>query len=366
MDITTLVIVVLALLALVAPLSVYLLTRNAGGGGETAAQMAVLQDNLNRLASQQAQTNQSMSEALQRQERELTRMLGERLDTVSKRLGDSLTESSEKSNKTLGELRERLVKIDEAQKNIQELSTQVVGLQDILSNKQARGAFGQVQMEDLVRSILPPNAYAFQATLSNDSRPDCLLLLPNPPGSIVIDAKYPLESYEKLQKAENDAEKTAAMRQFSNDIRKHVRDIAEKYIIHGETAESALMFLPSEAVYAEMHANFRDVVEESYKNRVWIVSPTTLMATLNTVRAVLRDVQIRERADEIQKLVGYIKRDTERLDERAGKLETHLERAVKSAGELRTSASQIRSRGERVAAVDLEDDDGAPLLPEDQ
>jgi len=225
----------------------------------------------------------------------------ERLQGFSKQVGDRLNDSTTKHQTALADLRERLAVIDKAQQNLTELSTQVVGLQDILANKQARGAFGEIQLRDLVEATLPPSAYAFQATLGNGRRADCLLQLPNPPGAIAIDSKFPLESYETLRKAGSDeALLVPARRAFAADVRRHVQDIAQRYIIPGETAESALMFLPSEAVYAELHANYREVVEASYKARVWIVSPTTLMATLNTVRAVLKDVRMREQAAIIQ------------------------------------------------------------------
>ena len=224
-------------------------------------------------------------------------MVDERLDRTEKATGQIVTD-----------LRERLVRIDEAQKKIGELSTQVVSLQEVLSNKQARGAFGEVQLNDLVQSALPPSAYEFQSTLSSGVRVDCLLKLPNPPGPIAIDAKFPLESYQRAARRGGGryGGAASAQRGFQQAIRKHIGDIRDKYIVPGETAELALMFLPSEAVYAELHANFTGLVEESYRARVWIVSPTTMMATLNTVRAVLKDVRMREQAGEIQKTVGLL------------------------------------------------------------
>ncbi len=235
----------------------------------------------------------AISETSAATQSQLTKTLNDRLDAVSKRLGESLEASSEKSTKTMTDLRERLVKIDTAQKNIVELSGQVVSLQDVLSNKQARGAFGEIQLNDIIVDALPPSAYRFQASLGNNSRCDCLLTLPNPPGAIVIDAKFPLESYRALRSAENDADRTLAARAFKSDMVKHINDIAGKYILPGETAESAFLFLPSEAVYAELHANFTDVVEKSYRAKVWIVSPTTLMAVLHTIRAVLKSARMR-------------------------------------------------------------------------
>ena len=290
-----------------------------------------------------------------------------RLESLSKRLGDGLTEQTERTGQTLKVLHERLAVIDSAQKNITELSTQMVGLQDILSNKQARGAFGEIQLNDLVTSALPKSAYEMQATLSNGKRADCLLKLPNPPGSIVIDSKFPLESYSAFKNSETDAEKAANGRAFSASVLKHVKDIAERYIIPGETAESALMFLPAEAVYVELHANFRNVVEESFRRRVWIVSPTTLMATLNTVRAILRDVHMREQADVIQNEVRKMLEDVGRLDDRVGKLETHFDQAHRDIRQIRISTDEVARHGAKIDALQLGDGDETPaLLPGDK
>ena len=287
----------------------------------------------------------------------LTKTLNERLDAVSKRLGDSLEASSEKAGKTMIELRERLVKIDAAQKNIAELSGQVVSLQDVLSNKQARGAFGEIQLNDIIVDALPPSAYQFQATLGNNSRCDCLLTLPNPPGAIVIDAKFPLESYRSLRNAENNAERTLATRAFKADMLKHINNIAGKYILPGETAESAFLFLPSEAVYAELHANFTDVVEKSYKAKVWIVSPTTLMAVLHTVRAVLKDARMREQAGVIQKEVLSLIEDVGRLEKRVKNLQKHFNSANDDIRDINISTQKITSRAVRIEEVQLEDGD---------
>ena len=289
---------------------------------------------------------------------QLTKTLNDRLDAVSKRLGESLEASSEKSTKTMTDLRERLVKIDTAQKNIVELSSQVVSLQDVLSNKQARGAFGEIQLNDIIVDALPPSAYRFQATLGNNSRCDCLLTLPNPPGAIVIDAKFPLESYRALRNAENDADRTLAARAFKTDMVKHINDIAGKYILPGETAESAFLFLPSEAVYAELHANFTDVVEKSYRAKVWIVSPTTLMAVLHTIRAVLKDARMREQAGVIQQQVLSLIEDVGRLDDRVESLQKHFSQAAKDINLIQTSSQKITRRAERIEEVQLEDGEG--------
>lgn len=316
--------------------------------GELAGRMAQLAESS---AAQQAR----IAERLQTQERTLAKALDQRLTDFSKRVGDNLDKSSKESQTTLTDLRERLAVIDRAQRNITELSSQVVTLQEVLSNKQARGAFGEIQLHDIVEAVLPPSAYSFQATLSNNKRADCLLQLPNPPGSIAIDSKFPLESYEAIRTASSEAEVLQARRTFSTDVRKHVRDIAERYIIPGETAESALMFLPSEAVYAELHAHCRPVVEESYKARVWIVSPTTLMATLNTVRAVLKDVRLREQANAIQSEIAKMVKDVERLDDRVEKLQRHFGQAGEDLRQIRISTEKITRRGERIVELELEE-----------
>ena len=279
--------------------------------------------------------------------------MNERLEALSKRLGEGFTQQTEKTGKTLKELHERLAVIDSAQKNITDLSKQMVGLQDILSNKQARGAFGEIQLNDLVSSILPPSAYSFQEQLGNGTRADCLLSLPNPPGPIVIDSKFPLESYHALRDAKDEEQKQKSLRALGGAVIKHVHDISEKYIVPGETAESALMFLPSEAVYAELHASLPGVLEQSYRAKVWIVSPTTLMATLNTIRAVLKDVQMREQADVIQVEVFKMIEDVGRLDDRVAKLQRHMGQTDDDLRQIRISTDKVTRRSERITEVEM-------------
>ncbi|NVK17113.1 MAG: DNA recombination protein RmuC [Methylocystaceae bacterium] len=322
---------------------------------ELAGRLAQMNEN-------QTRAQETVNERLQIQERALTKTLDERLNNLSHRMGEGLMEQTKSTAKHMSSLAERLAVIDTAQKNIMDLSTQMVGLQDILSNKQTRGAFGEVQLEMLVTNALPPSAYRFQATLSNTKRVDCLLDLPNPPGSICIDSKFPLESYQALQTVETDQDKTLAIRTFKADVLKHIKDISEKYIIPGETAESALMFLPSESIYAELHANFVDVVEKSYKAKVWIVSPTTLMATLNTVRAVLKDARMREEAGRIQKEVMTMLEDVSRLDDRVAGLERHFNQSVDDIRKIRISTDKVTKRGERIEEIQLGDDSPAEDL----
>ena len=328
--------------------SLFLRSRAAADARLTEVLLAK-QNELGGRLSQLAETSAAAQTAL-------NKTLDERLGAVSKRLGESLEKSSNKTAETLGNLKKHLNVIDEAQKNITELTVQVVSLQDILANKQARGAFGEIQLSDLVRNALPPSAYELQATLSNNRRADCLIKLANPPGPIVIDAKFPLESYHGLRDAADDAAKAAAARAFAQDIQKHVKDIAERYIVPGETAESALMFVPSEAVYAEIHGNFTAVVEQSYRARVWIVSPTTLWALLNTVRAVLKDVHMREQASVIQGEVQLMLGDVSRLDDRVENLQRHFAQASEDVRQIRISTEKVTKRGERIEDLQLGDE----------
>ncbi len=301
-------------------------------------------------AAQQAQ----LAERLQSQERALTKMLEERLADLGKRVGDSLQQSSTKTGETMANLQERLAVIDAAQKNITELSAEVVSLQDILSNKQVRGAIGQTQMEDLVRNMLPPGAFDFQVTLSNGKRADCIIRLPNPPGPIAVDSKYPHEAFMLLVAAKDERERNVAEQAFRTDVIKHIRDIADKYIIPGETADSAIMFVPAESVFAELHDRFPGVVEEGFRRRVYIVSPTTLMATLNTVRAILKDARMREQAHIIQTEIGKLMEDVVRLDKRVGQLATHFDQTQRDVSEIRTSTTKIIKRGLAIENIQLE------------
>ena len=264
-------------------LAIYVIARRGGSDEQNRS----LSETAEKLVTAQAELAGRISQLTENQAA-AQKLLDERLADVTRRVGESLEKSSQKAQTSMTEMKERLAVINAAQKNITELSGQVEGLQNILANKQTRGAFGEIRLNDLVKDALPPSAYDLQVTLSNGKRVDCLIQLPNPPGSISIDAKFPLESYRALREAGDDAARKIAARSFGTDIKNHLRDIAEKYILPGETAETALMFLPSEAVYGEIHANFPEIVEMSFRARVLIVSPSTLWATLNTVRAVLK------------------------------------------------------------------------------
>lgn len=279
-----------------------------------------------------------------------------RLDEMSRQLGETVSGSTARTAGALGALQARLGAIDAAQGRIEKLSGDVLGLQDILSNKQARGLFGEVQLAEILRMALPPDAYRLQATLSTGRRADCLVLLPDPPGPIAIDAKFPLEAWEALRAATTDIGKERAARAFRQAVSGHVRDIAERYILPGETAESALMFLPSEAVYAELHANFGDVVRAGFSARVWIVSPTTMMALLTTMRGVMRDGRIRAEAGRIRRELGLLVADLGRLDERVGRLDQHLRQADDDVAAIRLSAEKAGRRAARLEAVEFGDE----------
>lgn len=279
-----------------------------------------------------------------------------RLEEVQRAMGESLHGTSTRTARSLGELQQRLEAIDKAQTKIEKLSGDVLGLQDILANKQTRGAFGEIQLNDIVSKTLPPDAYAIQATLSNGKRADCLVHLPNPPGSIVIDAKFPLEPYEALVSAVTEAQKKDAARLFRTALLTHVKAISERYIVEGETADSALMFLPSEAVYAELHASFGDVVRQSFEARVWIVSPTTMMAVLNTMRAILKDARMREQAGAIRRELTLLYKDVERLGDRVGNLDKHFTQASKDIDEIKISAGKAGNRARRLEAFEFEEE----------
>ncbi len=292
----------------------------------------------------------------------MVQTMEKRLEAVQLKMGETLHGTATKTAHSLGELQQRLMTIDKAQSNIEKLSGDVLSLQDILSNKQTRGAFGEIQLNDIVSKALPRDAYEFQFTLSNGKRADCLVHLPNPPGPIVIDSKFPLEAYEALRNATTDAEVQAAARMMKVAVRAHIKAISERYIIEGETADGALMFLPSEAVYAELHANFGDVVREGFAARVWIVSPTTCMATLNTMRAVLKDARMREQAGAIRRELALLYGDVNRLGDRVGRLDTHFAQASRDIEEIKISASKAGVRARRLEDFEFdprEDEVGA-------
>ena len=296
-----------------------------------------------------------VSEAQAVSQSAMLQVMEQRLADVSRLMGEQLNGSATRTARSLGDLQQRLETIDRAQANIEKLSGNVLGLQDILSNKQTRGAFGEIQLHDIVLKALPSDAYTMQATLANGRRADCLIHLPNPPGPIVIDSKFPLEAYEALRRAETPLAQTEAARQMRVAVRAHIKAIAEKYIVEGETADGALMFLPSEAVYAELHANFPEIVREGFAVKVWIVSPTTCMATLNTMRAVLKDARMREQAGAIRATLRLLHRDVELVVERVDKLNLHFNQARADLDGISTAAERAGKRAARLDNFDFEE-----------
>ena len=329
-----------------------------GTASDTDPMMEKITETVDQMARAQSELTgrlDGMAAAQETARGELTRTLTEQLTNVSKTVANNLKDTGERTTRTLGDLGQRLSLIDKAQQEITALSGQVVELQQILDNKQARGAFGEAQLADIVRDGLPESAYAFQHTLSNGRRADCLIRLPNPPGPVVVDSKFPLEAYQRWRGAESDEAARTALTALRTDTQKHATDIAERYIIPGETADAALMFLPSESVFSELHSRLPDLVEKCRAMRVYPVSPNTMALTLNTVRAIMRDVKMREQAGLIQNEVRVLMEDVSRLNDRIGKLRTHFGQAEKDIELIETSGRKITSRGERITGVELED-----------
>ena len=307
-----------------------------------------------------------VSEAQAQAQTSMLQLMEQRLALVQQQMNENLHGSARRTAQSLGDLQQRLSAIDKAQDNITKLSGDVLSLQDILSNKQTRGAYGEIQLNDIVTKALPSDSYTLQATLSNGNRPDCLIHLPNPPGHIVIDSKFPLESYEALRKAKTERELNEAAKFLRSSIKKHIKDISSKYIIEGETADGALMFLPSEAVYAELHANFPELVRDGFAARVWIVSPTTCMATLNTMRAILKDARMREQAGAIRRELGLLFQDVERLGTRVENLDRHFGQAAKDLSEIKISSDKAGRRARRLDNFDFEELNNPDVLEADQ
>ena len=302
---------------------------------------------------------QTMAEVLSARQQELAKHVGERLDSVSHRMGQNLESSTKTTGDNLTKLNERLAVIDSAQARLMGLTQEVVSLKDILANKQTRGAFGQGRMESIVRDGLPQGAYEFQVTLSSGTRPDCLIKLPNDARGLVVDAKFPLEAFSALKAATTEEERRAANARVRSDVSKHVKDIAEKYFLPDETQDLAMMFVPSESIYADLNEYFEDVVQKAYKMRVIIVSPSLLMLAVQVMQSIVRDSQMREQAHIIQKEVRILLEDTGRLRDRVVNLEKHFAQAQKDVSDITTSADKITKRSERISALEFDD----PVAP---
>lgn len=307
--------------------------------------------------SQQVQINDTMLKAtttLTQSVESLGKVVDARLEEIGGKVSERLDEGFKKTNQTFVDVMARLATIDEAQKKIDGLTSNVVSLQELLGDKRSRGAFGEVQLEALVRNVLPSNSFAMQHTFSNGTRADCALFLPQPTGTVAVDSKFPLENYHRMFDAKlSEPEQLLAEKQFKQDVKKHVDDIANKYIISNVTSDGAVMFIPAEAVFAELHAYHADVIEYAMNKRVWVVSPTTLMAVLNTARAVLKDVETRKQVHVIKEELGKLSKDFGRFDVRMKKLADNIRQAHENAQEVHISSQKISNRFAQIERVEL-------------
>ncbi len=348
----------LALLSLIAVLA-WRAGRRASAGGFGDEQLG----ELFRAQAELGGKLGAMAQLLGRGQAQMNEGLSSRLDAMTGRIGQTLAEQARATHHNLAKLQERLGVIDAAQNNIQSLAGRVVELQAILSNKQARGAFGQGRMEAIVADSLPPGAFQFQATLSNGSRPDCLIRMPAGQPALAIDAKFPLEAWNAIRAAENPEAKRQAAQSFQRDIAAHIRDIAGKYLLPGETQDTAFLFVPSESVFAEIHESFPALVEKAHRVRVVIVSPSLLMLSIQVVQGLLKDARMREQAHLIQGEVARLGEDIARLDERVRKLQAHFGQATKDIDDILVSTARVAKRGQRIEAMDLAAPDAAAPLP---
>jgi len=295
------------------------------------------------------------SNQAQNQQAVLQTQLDERLAAVSHRVGQGLAEQSQRTVESLGALHERLAVIDIAQNNLIQLSGEMLSLKDILSNKQTRGAFGQGRMEAIISDGLHSKAYAFQATLSNGTRPDCIITLPDSKLKLVIDAKFPLEAFNDMKEAVDEASAHEAQQRLKSDVMKHVKDIAEKYLIGGETHETAIMFVPSESIYVELNERFEDVVQRAHRAHIILASPNVLMLLIQTMQAIVRDAAMREQAGVIQAEVVKLLEDVNRMNERVTRLRGHFTQTSKDLDDLSTSTDKIIRRASKIESLELEE-----------
>lgn len=318
---------------------------------------------MNRSQAELSGRLQSMAEILSTRQGDLARLVADRMDGLSHKVGQGLEQNVRTTSENLGKLQERLAVIDAAQKNLTDLTSEVVTLKDVLSNKQARGAYGQGRMEAIIRDGLPSAFFAFQPQLSNGKRPDCLVTLPGDGRGLVIDAKFPLESFTLLREARSDDARKAAGQRVRGDIGVHVKDITERYFLPGETQDMALLFVPSESIYADLHEHFDDVIQKASRARIMIVSPSLLALAIQLMQSLVRDARMREEAQVIQSEVGKLLDDVRRLGERVDRLDTHFRQAQEDVAGIRTSAGKVTSRGERIGALEFDDAKGEPKLP---
>jgi len=315
---------------------------------------------LNRASAELAGRMQTVAEVLGSRQSDLARLVSERLDAVQHRVGQGIEQAARAQGENLGKLNERLAVIDAAQNRLNGLAQEVVGLKDILANKQARGAYGQGRMEAIVRDGLPPSAYDFQWTLSTRVRPDCVVRLPGDERLLAVDAKFPLEGFTAFREARSDEERGRAATRVRNDLLKHVKDISDKYLIPGETQDLAVLFVPSEAVYADLAEHFDEVVQKAHRARVIIVSPSLLMMAIQVMQAIVRDARVREQAHIIQDEVRRLADDVRRLRDRVAKLDAHFRQAQDDVTAIATSADKIAKRGDRIDQMDFSQAPAAP------
>lgn len=307
---------------------------------------------------------QTMAEIFGSRQQEMTQSIRERLDGMTHRIGQTMTEQTKSTHENLAKLQERLAVIDTAQANIRSLAGEVVTLQSILSNKQTRGAFGQARMEVIVADGLPSGAFEFQATLSSGVRPDCLIRMPNGAPSLAIDAKFPLEAWNAIRASETPEARRQAEALFRRDMDVHIKDVSEKYLIQGETQDTAFLFVPSESVFAEIHENFESVIQKAHRARVVIVSPSLLMLSIQVIQAILKDARMREQAHLIQGEVARLMDDVGRLDERVRKLQGHFQQTAKDVDDILISTSKVTKRGQRIEALEFGETTSVPEVPE--
>ncbi|WP_439498061.1 DNA recombination protein RmuC [Bosea sp. (in: a-proteobacteria)] len=336
---------------------------DAAMSAERAREMDDKVAEMNRLQSELTGRMQSMAEILSTRQGDLARLVADRMDGLRQQVGSGLEQNVKQTTESLGKLQERLAVIDAAQKNLTDLTSEVVTLKDVLSNKQARGAYGQGRMEAIIRDGLPSAFFTFQPTLSNRNRPDCMVTLPGDGRGLVIDAKFPLESFTMLREARGEEAKKVASARVRGDVGQHVKDISERYFLPGETQDMALLFVPSESIYADLHEHFDDVIQKAHRARVMVVSPSLLALAIQLMQSLIRDARMREEAQVIQSEVGKLLADVRRLGERAEKLDQHFRQAQEDVAGIRTSAGKVTSRGEKIGALEFDDAKSEPALP---
>jgi len=345
---------ILPTLLLLAVLVVVQLILTQRGSAQQETRLQMLTQSLNALTEQADARARKSEEVIQTQVEKLIAANNERLGQIGEKVEKRLDKGFKETTTVFSDVLKRLALIDKAQEKIAELSGNVVSLQEVLSDKRSRGAFGEVQLSALISNMMPENSYSLQHTFANGVRADCVLFLPEPTGTVCIDSKFPLEGYQRMTDLSlGDADRATAERQFRQDIKKHIKDIAAKYIIPGETSDGAMMFIPAEAVFAEIHAHYPDLVEKAQRARVWLTSPTTMMAVLTTSRAVLKDAATREQVHNIQKHLVALSQDFSRFQDRMDKLAIHIDQANRDVEQVQTSARKITNRFGKIEQVEL-------------